>query len=672
MSEIDDRETELLNRAQHSLWRGVYCDGSRLGLLMDYSPHVANEMRNVMHKFKGAWHPKHKIWVLPVYRKEGYHIGDLLRQLDECVDKNSGHRRLDYETGELMALYAVENLEPFWAAMVMPDLVLHLTPEPRWVLHAPYDKGMLRHIKAPWFWSEKDKYWYASGAIAPENIKSTIVSRSVPANFLRVYKTLGDYEKSTKENGGWTPYKMNTLAYLDPYGGKDNVKRSLQVGGKPPEAAGKAVTFEELSIPDDGTVWMQGLQLKTISDEQIRLLAEQCCLRDFQEQGVRHLMERSSALLADDMGLGKTRQAITAAIGNGGTTLIVCPATAIDNWDAEISMVDTSSEPWISADKQPLDVERPPKWMITSYEMLKNIPNGLSITNLIYDEAHYIKNPAAFRTKMAFVHVGNAENTWLLTATPMPNSIKDIYSLMRLGGHPAAVHETIKEFNARYGKTDRGLEALNQRINEWMLRREKNIVLDLPPKVRSEPSLFLGCGDMDYYRRGIEDAGEHPLQRINFIRQWLEIVKREWVYEDVQKLKYEDKAILFCNFTSSIAWFKTKFGDSAVYLDGKSSRKQRRDAMRVFQFDPNVRFFVGNIKAAGVAITLTAANHVYIVSRPWTWDDIEQAEDRAYRFGQTRSVKAIIPTVAGTLDDAMRTMNMTKRHDSRTVLMQMM
>lgn len=662
-------EARILADAQVSLWRGIYCDGSRLGLLMDYSPHVVQPMREVLHKFHGAWHHKQKIWVVPVYRKAGYLISDLLKELDGCLASDSGHRRLDYQTGELMALYAVEHLEPFWAAMVLPDIVLHQEPEPRWVLHAPYDKAMVRHIKAPWFWSERDKFWYASGAIAETDVARSIQSRSVPTNFLRVFGSLDAYNAAPKHNGGWVPYKMDTLAYMNPYGGHSTEHRTLQVGGKKPDEIPKkmGVLTEE---PDDSLLWMHGLRIKPVDAELLEKLTEQCSLRDFQVDGVAHLMSRSSALLADDMGLGKTRQAITAAMGNGGTTLIVCPATAIDNWDAEISMVDVDADPWITADNIPLDVNHPPRWMITSYERLKKIPTSIKITNLVYDEAHYIKNPAAGRTKMALTHVANAENTWLLTATPMPNSIQDIYSLMRLGGHPAAVQENIRAFKARYGSTHRGLEALNLRLNEWMLRREKSVVLDLPPKIRHEPTLFLGADDMNYYRSGLELAGDHPLQKINFVRQWLEHVKREWVYEKVIQLQDTDKAILFCNFTSSIEWYRNKFGNKAVYLDGKSSRKQRRDAMRIFQFDPSVRYFVGNIKAAGVAITLTAANHVYIVSRPWTWDDIEQAEDRAYRFGQQRRVFSVIPTVIGTLDDEIRMINMSKRHDAQKVLLQ--
>ena len=91
--------------------------------------------------------------------------------------------------------------------------------------------------------------------------------------------------------------------------------------------------------------------------------------------------------------------------------------------------------------------------------------------------------------------------------------------------------------------------------------------------------------------------------------------------------------------------------------------KKRQAALDAFQGDPVIKVFIGTTSAAGVGITLTAANYVLFVSQPWTPAVMRQAEDRAYRNGQTRDVIVIVPIVPDTIDqDIMRLL------DSKTAL----
>ena len=160
-----------------------------------------------------------------------------------------------------------------------------------------------------------------------------------------------------------------------------------------------------------------------------------------------------------------------------------------------------------------------------------------------------------------------------------------------------------------------------------------------------------------------------PLQKINLGRQWLERVKREPILEMLGDLQQDAKAIIFCNFEATVEWFMDQLpAGSAVRLTGKESRQQRDRAVQKFQNDPECRWFVANIKAAGVGLNLTAATYVFFVSRPWTPADQTQAEDRAYRIGQNRRVEIYIPTIPDTIDEQIKALIQNKAEITADVL----
>ena len=105
---------------------------------------------------------------------------------------------------------------------------------------------------------------------------------------------------------------------------------------------------------------------------------------------------------------------------------------------------------------------------------------------------------------------------------------------------------------------------------------------------------------------------------------------------------------------ATVEAMKTAFsaaGIGCVSLVGADSAKRRQGAIDAFQTDPAVTVFIGTTSAAGVGITLTAANYVAFASLPWTPALMRQAEDRAYRLGQLRDVMVIVPLIENTLDD---------------------
>jgi SWI/SNF-related matrix-associated actin-dependent regulator 1 of chromatin subfamily A len=110
------------------------------------------------------------------------------------------------------------------------------------------------------------------------------------------------------------------------------------------------------------------------------------------------------------------------------------------------------------------------------------------------------------------------------------------------------------------------------------------------------------------------------------------------------------KVIIFTNFTDTLNQITEHFGKTAVKLDGSMSKQERQRAVDSFQEDEKIQVFVGNIKAAGVGITLTAAEAVIMNDLSFVPSDHSQAEDRAYRYGQKNNVLVYYPIFENTIE----------------------
>lgn len=214
-----------------------------------------------------------------------------------------------------------------------------------------------------------------------------------------------------------------------------------------------------------------------------------------QREGVRFLASSRGAILADDMGLGKTRQAIIA-MGERrpeGNLLVVCPASLKLNWRREIEMVYPDAEVRIVNGPDRLV---PARWTIINYDIITR-KRAEIVANpwagVIFDEAHYIKNAEAARSKTALANAERIEDCYLLTGTPVMNRPIELFNLLRAIDHPLAV--SYIEFGRRYcdGKWDgygwdfsgaSNLDELKQKVQGSVLARRKEEVLDLPPKLR--------------------------------------------------------------------------------------------------------------------------------------------------------------------------------------------
>lgn len=220
-----------------------------------------------------------------------------------------------------------------------------------------------------------------------------------------------------------------------------------------------------------------------------------------QIEGIAFLLGRRRALLADDMGLGKTRQSVIAMVEAEaeGPYLVIGPASVKRNWAREIQLVLPTAEPAIVG-PTPLPPNDFQDWVIINYELLgKHLEELFAFEwkGIVFDEAHYLKNHRSQRSRNAAKLVQAIQHEPIvhaLTGTPMTNRPRDLFPLLRLMNHPLG--KSFLSFAKRYCDAYQGdfglvadgasnIEKLTVQLHGVMLRRTKNEVLDLPPKVRT-------------------------------------------------------------------------------------------------------------------------------------------------------------------------------------------
>ena len=410
-------------------------------------------------------------------------------------------------------------------------------------------------------------------------------------------------------------------------------------------------------------------------------------LLSHQVESVEKLVKTKRFILADDMGLGKTTSTIVAALETEAKRiLIICPASLKINWQREIENY-TDRPTYICGSKRYEDAD----FVIVNYDILKNFHDPKDRDNsrilksnfdlVVIDEAHYIQNVQAQRTKLINDLVKNVDRLWLLTGTPMTSRPINYFNLLSLVDSPVAknwmayVVRYCSGYQFKVGNRKvwnvmgaSHLEELRDRTSSTVLRRLKEDVLDLPDKIITPVYLRLQSKEYEnlmgeyydwYDKNGDSDSLTLQFTKLTKVRQVIAEEKVPSTIEICENIVEQGKkVIVFTNFTKTLEMILEHFGKSAVRLDGQMSQKERQLSVDRFQNDESVMVFVGNIKAAGVGITLTAGEAVVMNDLSFLPSDHSQAEDRSYRYGQKNNVLVYYPifdnTVEGIIYDILK------------------
>lgn len=432
-------------------------------------------------------------------------------------------------------------------------------------------------------------------------------------------------------------------------------------------------------------------------------------LHPYQEEGAAWLASRG-VMLADEPGLGKTLQAIEACgLVGARRVLVVCPAVALAVWRDEIR--DSWPGCHVSYLRDLVDcgarkarvhlVE--PSVIITGYEYLlvndvaKQILAGIGHFDvLICDEAHALKNPTAKRTMLIYGPgcaggglASMARHVWLLTGTPQLNHPGEWFPHLRCLGADRIAERSYAGFvdhyctkKVRSVRTKRGtkqietiegsnraaLPDLARRLRGfWLKRRQVDVLGQLPPLTISQRSvdpelcdaaILAQVEDSDeaqVLRRALEQGSVDALREVeghvSKLRRLLSLAKVRATVAWVEDLLDQGAPAVAVFGWHTDALHRIRDALDAVMIDGGTPSKKRDAAVQAFQ-NGKTRVFVGQIQAAGTAITLTASNRVVMHEMAFTPALNIQAIKRCHRLGTQSAVLAEVLSVEGSLDYA--------------------
>lgn len=434
---------------------------------------------------------------------------------------------------------------------------------------------------------------------------------------------------------------------------------------------------------------------------------------EYQQTGAAYLAAKQHALLADEMGLGKSAQVIVACdLINAHDILIVCPAAVRINWDREFYRFSPMDRPArviaTGKDKPGKGVNIVSYDLLASNEKLRNQLKSMPWDVLVLDEAHYLKERTAKRTKALYGHnkhpgiMHSAKRTWRLSGTPMPNNASELFTHLKSAGIVAQpywdfVYEFCAGFEGDYGYKITGVknaDKLKGLLGQFMLRRKKDEVMkELPPITFSEVTVERSEVELDpwFYEnwqpigipaflaemKGIDGSLKTGLQAIkrghhhnnedslellkayakstSTLRRYIGLAKLPRVLDIIEEELESgalDKIVLFAMHQQVIEQTRTRFRKfGAVTLYGGTPTKKRQENIDAFQNNAKCRVFIGQVIAAGTGITLTKAHEVAFIEADWVPANNAQAAMRCHRVGQTKPVRVRFFTCAGSVDE---------------------
>jgi len=409
-------------------------------------------------------------------------------------------------------------------------------------------------------------------------------------------------------------------------------------------------------------------------------------LKPFQWEGVLAIRRFGGrALLADEQGLGKTIQALKWIIkANLFPAIVVTPASMKYTWQTEASEHFNIRASVLSGNDPGRHRHAPAKITILNYDILDSWRATIVKWRpkcLIIDEAQFIKNPRALRTRASMRLSKRVSSVVALTGTPITNRPMEFWSILKCIKPDLFPSRT--EFGWRYCRprftpwgwkydgASRTKELHKILRNECMIRRlKRDVTPELPSKIRRAISFKLGRRSREIYEHADEDfiswlysispakanraKRSQALTKIGYLIRLAVKLKLKhtlrWI-KDFFESNPGEKLVALTMHTFVIDALKDAFGSRCVVIDGRVTGPLREAAKRKFQTSPKVDLLAGNWRAAGVGLTLTAARYAVALDLPWTPGDLVQGEDRVHRIGQKRDVTVYYLAALNTIEE---------------------
>ena len=412
-------------------------------------------------------------------------------------------------------------------------------------------------------------------------------------------------------------------------------------------------------------------------------------LRAYQGFGARYILTLGRVLLGDEMGLGKTIQAIAAmahlyAADPESRFLVVCPASVMVNWCREITkfsaikshllhgaLLEDSLDSWIRSGGA----------AVTNYESLSKIIGAvdgqMKIDMLVIDEAHYIKNPEAKRTKYIHTLEDESERILMMTGTPLENKVDEMCELIGF-----VRPDLVKEIRSNAGM--RHVPEFREILAPVYLRRQRDMVLDeLPPLTIEEEWCAMTPSDRAAYMAEVQGGNFMGMRRVSFLQEDMETSSKAIRLKELCDLAMEEgrKVIVYSFFRDTIRKVIRLLGGTADgtvaggtaagsaaglaagsaaggtvvgSITGSTPVEERQDLIDRFTETPGGAVLVSQVQAGGTGLNIQAAG-IVIFCEPQIKPSLEwQALSRVYRMGQVQNVLVYHLLCENTVDEAVR------------------
>ncbi len=461
--------------------------------------------------------------------------------------------------------------------------------------------------------------------------------------------------------------------------------------------------MEDTQVSVTNGQWLSGVINKMREPQAIEAVAPSsdfnATLRHYQQTGLNWLDFMRSmgfgALLADDMGLGKTVQVLALldklrAVRPETRTLLVVPASLLVNWQKEAAKFAPKLRVRVVHGANAQYAQGEADLFVTTYGMVVRLPQlaAQQWDLLVLDEAQAIKNPGVKQTRA--VKELRAGVRIAMTGTPIENRLADLWSLFDfLNAGLLGSPKEFKTFTGKLKEAPEGYAKLRSAVSPFILRRlktDKTVISDLPDKTEIKQFTMLTKKQVALYNALVQELAELFAQRDDNIsgierkgKILAAIIKFKQicnhpdqytgkaVFDPKQSGKFDalaeicetirdkhESVLVFTQFREMCKplneYLATLFGRPGLVIHGGTVPKKRGEIVERFNSE-YVPFMVLSLKAGGVGLNLTAANHVIHFDRWWNPAVENQATDRAFRIGQTKNVMVHKFVTTGTIEE---------------------
>lgn len=473
--------------------------------------------------------------------------------------------------------------------------------------------------------------------VVKENAKSLVIDFDYDRQVLNTIKMLEKNNRTfnsktkmwriNKAEVAWLYDKLNNLGYIDlkdlePFAGEGGITEELDLN-----------SFPNMIIEP----------------------------KDYQIEVANLKINNKKIINALEAGLGKTLITVLATEHIQKKTLIICLASNKYAWRdeikkvnpyADISVIDGKSG-WMSSN-----------YVILNYDILNKYREEIILSGfdvVVIDEAHKIRgidnkgNPSSIRAKLTLKICEKAEYVFPITATPFVNRTKDIFNILSSIDHPITKNWYIfantycvgdyTGFGISYDGSENQEQLTEKLYPKYMVRMLTEDKIALPERIRSFVPVEINLKKYnkrvnDYLQnRAKFDTKSQHLVEMTAMRKELAVEKSKHAVEMVKNLLDQNKSVaIFTNYRSIVKSLEEKFENNCVVVQGGMSDKEKHKRVGSFQAGEK-KVFIGNMDAAGEAITLTKANEMIVTDMHWSPIIMtKQVEKRLHRLTQTSTV----------------------------------